>query len=152
MSGNPCTKWSTLTINEMEQVYTSIDLTKILDEEYDTRKTRIDHLHMGQLKRECAKQGIQNSNWMQKRSAGIEIASCNRRTYTCNVFFFVVPFGNAIENYLKYFFNMDCIQKVLNEARGEGSPEDYITRIALDQVSVNILLWLNLDFFFFDIF
>ena len=42
----------------MERIYTSIDLTKILDEEYDTRRTRIDHLHIGQLRRECIKEGI----------------------------------------------------------------------------------------------
>ena len=54
----PCTKWSTLTINEMEKVYNSIDLTKVLDNEYDIRKTCIDHLHVAQLRKECNKHGI----------------------------------------------------------------------------------------------
>ena len=57
-SGNPCTKWAPLTINEMECVYNSIDITKILDREYDSRKCRIEKLHVRQLRKECETHGI----------------------------------------------------------------------------------------------
>ena len=57
-SVNACTKWAALTINEMENVYNSIDLRNILDKEYDSRKCRIERLHMRQLRTECQKYNL----------------------------------------------------------------------------------------------
>ena len=58
-SVHPTTKWSTLTINEMEKIYMSIDLTRVLDEEYDIRKCRLEQISVPQLRKECDKENIQ---------------------------------------------------------------------------------------------
>ena len=57
-SPDPCTKWSTLTISEMEKIYMGLNLRNVLDAEYDSRKCRIDKLGMKQLKKECKSRSI----------------------------------------------------------------------------------------------
>ena len=76
----------------MEQVYTSIDLTKVLDEEYDNRKTRIDHLHLSQLRKECQERGIHMPSGSKKEKFVSKLQNLlgEHTLVSENIFFFFI--------------------------------------------------------------
>ena len=55
----PVTKWCSMTINEVEKIFLELDVKKVLDKEFDNRRTRIDKLQVAQLRDECRRRGLE---------------------------------------------------------------------------------------------
>ena len=56
-------KWRSLPIYDLRKIYRKLELSKVLDYEYDVRNTPIEELSVAQLKYECENRGIDASGY-----------------------------------------------------------------------------------------
>ena len=56
-------KWRSLPIYDLKTIYRKLDLSKVLEEEFDERNSPIDELSVAQLRYECDQRGIDSRGY-----------------------------------------------------------------------------------------